>query len=148
VLVEEDATDLGGAAEVVGYRCLVGEPSSGLEPDGEHDLGEQRPGRRYRGDGLPARPACPWRVDAPAEVGDHEQEHDHHRSRIDQHLGRRDELRRQEQEEHGERAEVADQRERRVEGVREADDRDPGSEARERRDHPDDPDENAFGAHR
>ena len=64
------------------------------------------------------------RVGLAAEVRDHEQEHHHHRARVDEHLRRRDELRREQQVEHGERAEVPDQRERRVERVAERDDRD------------------------
>ena len=52
--------------------------------------------------------SLPRQVGPPPQVGDHEQEHDHDSACIDEHLRRRDELGREEQEEDGERAEVAD----------------------------------------
>ena len=104
-----------------------------LEADDDDHLGEDRAAREHGADDLPRRPARPRRlVGAVAEVGDHEQEHHHHRAGVDEHLGRGDELAREQQEEHGERGEVPDQRERRVERVREADDRERARQAGER----------------
>ena len=109
--------------------------------DRDDDLDEERAGGDGRRPALPARPARPGRVGSPPEVGDHEQEHHHHRAGVDEHLRGGDELGREQQVEHRERAEVPDQRERREERVREADDRERRAEARERGDDPDDPDE-------
>ena len=52
-----------------------------------------------------------------AEVGDHEQEHDHHRAGVHQHLRRRDEVGLQHEVQHRQGREVQDQRERREERV-------------------------------
>ncbi len=119
----------------------VREASARLQPERDDDLDQQRSGRRDRADRLPARPSRPGGVRAPSQVRDHEQEHDHHRARVDQHLRGGDELGREQQVEDGERAEVPDQRERRVERVRERDDRDARAEAGEGGEHPDGPDE-------
>ncbi len=101
------------------------EPPVRLVGDHDHDLDEERTGGDDRRPELcRSCPLCPGRVRLPAEVGDHEQEHDHHRARVDEHLRGGDELGREQQVEHRERAEVPDQRERRVERVREADHRD------------------------
>ena len=120
---------------------LVGEEVARFEPDHDDDLDEER-GRRDDGGGRdPGRAPGERGVRAPAEVGDHEEEHHHHGARVDEHLRRRDELRRGEQEEDGERGQVADQRERREEGV--ANETTAIAEPRQRRgrDEPDRPDE-------
>ena len=63
-------------------------------------------------------------VGAIAEVGDHEEEHDHHRPGVHEHLRRGEEVGLQHQEEGGEGGEVQDQRERREERVALRDDAD------------------------
>ena len=71
-------------------------------------------------------PACrPGRVRPPAEVCQDEDEHDHDRPGVDDHLGAGDELACQEQVEHRQRCEVVDQCERAEERVGEEDDGDP-----------------------
>ena len=87
------------------------------------------------------RPTGPRRVRAAAEVSDDEEEHDHDRAGIDEHLRGRDELGRKEQVEDRERGEVPDQRERAVERVREEHDPDSGRKERRHGEYPDDPDE-------
>ena len=90
---------------------------------------------------LPARSALERRVRATADVGDHEQEHDHHGAGVHEHLRRGDELRREQQVQDGERGEVSDQGERGEERVREADHCNGRAEAAAGRDGPNDPDE-------
>src|SRR5215470_5371432 len=112
VVGEEEAADgLGRAEGAVDLLRLVEEPAAGEADDHDH-LGEDRAACEHGADDLPRRPAGPRRLlGAIAEVGDHEEEHDHDRAAVDEHLSGRDELALQEQEEHGKRREVADQRE-------------------------------------
>ena len=109
---------------------LVASRPPALSPMHDDDLDEDRAGREHRGERLPARPARPRCLVSRPDVRDHEQEHHHHRARVDEHLRGGDELRGEQQVEDRERAEVPDQRERRVERVRERDDREPRREAR------------------
>ena len=134
-----------GLPKLPQMRRRVRELAARLEPDRDEHLDEDRRRRGDRRDAVHARPAGPGRVGAAAEVGDHEQEHDHHRARVDEHLRGGDELGREQQVEHGQRGEVADQRQRRVERVREADDGDPRADAGERGAEPDDPGEHVAG---
>jgi len=139
---EEQAPDRLGRSERPADVGRLLEEAAGLEADDDADLGEQCRAREHGADGLPGGASRPGRlVGAVAEIGDHEQEHHHHRTAVDQHLSRRDELAGEKQEEHGERGEVPDQCERRVERVAEPDDRERAREARECRPEPDDPDE-------
>src|SRR3954451_14938976 len=65
---EEDAADVGGAAERAGELCLVGEPPAGLEADHDDDLEQDRPGGEHRADRLPARAAGPRRLGVASDV--------------------------------------------------------------------------------
>ena len=123
---QEEAADLLGAAERARRRSprrRARRPTTARSrPRSPRAAPRRRRSRRARS--TTARPRTGF-VGAVAEVGDHEQEHHHHRAGIDEHLRGGDELRRGEQEEHGERAEVPDQRERGEERVRERDHREP-----------------------
>ena len=119
--------------------------SARLQRDHDDDLERDRGRSDDRSHVLEARPAGPGGVRAPAQIGEDEDEHDHDRPGVDDHLGTRDELTCQKQVEHRERGEVADQRQRAEERVGEEDDGDSGREQGERRDDPDDPDEDVRG---
>ena len=92
VVAQEESPDVARAAEGAGDVVGMGEPSAGLQPDHDDDLHEQSSCRQYCSDRLPTRPAGPWRFGARPDVGDDEQEHDHHRAGVDEHLRGRHEL--------------------------------------------------------
>ena len=96
---------------------------------------------------LPRSARRPRRVGPAAEVGDDEQEHDHHRAGVDEHLRRGEELGataagRAPPARRGSRSARAPSRT----GSRSVTTRDPRPDARDRRREPDDPDEDVAGA--
>ena len=88
----------------------------------DRELDEERTGEQ-RGEDPLAGDRVPQRLLEAADVGGDEDVEDHHRAGVDDHLGGRDELGVQDQEEAGQREQVHDQREHAVEGIAERDHR-------------------------
>ena len=115
-LQEQVADGLGGAeAERQGRPLAVERRQPGAQ-DRDRELDEERRGEQ-RGQESLAGDRLPDRLLDRAHVGGHEHVQDHHRPRVDDHLGGGDELRVQQQEEPGERHQVDDERQHAVERV-------------------------------
>src|SRR3954451_13332651 len=85
VVGEEEAADRLGRAETALDLLRLREEATGGQADDDDHLGEDRAACEHCADDLPRRSAGPGRVlCAVAEVGDHEQEHDHHRAAVDE----------------------------------------------------------------
>ena len=146
VVGEEELADRCRAPERIRDLGRILEVVTPREPEHDDDLDEERDGRDHRRRLQDRRSARPGGVRATAEIGDDEEEHDHHRAGVHEHLRGRQELRRQQEVEDGERGQVPDQREGGVERVREGDDGDAAPETGARRQEPHDPHEDV--AHR
>src|SRR4029453_12781849 len=92
VVGQEQPPDLVRRAETGLDFRLVRELSAGLEADDDDHLDEDRAGREPPPDLPPGRSSGPGGLRPSPQVRGHEEEHDHHRARVDQSLSRRDEL--------------------------------------------------------
>ena len=97
---EEELADLRGAAERVGDLGRILQVVPPREPEDDDDFDQERSCRDDCGGPEERRPACPGSVGPSAQVRDDEEEHDHYRARIDEHLGGSDELGSQQEIEH------------------------------------------------
>ena len=97
--------------------ALAREDAQAGAEDRDRQLDEQRAREQRARPAQARRAGAADRVRAAADVGDDEQVQHHDRADVDDHLGGRQELRAQQQEERGEREQVADERQHRVERV-------------------------------
>src|SRR5207244_5837280 len=104
VVRQEELADRRRRAEAPADVARLGEEAARLQADDDDHLAEDGAARRHRAEHLPGRAAGPRRLlAAVAEVGDHEEEHHHHGAAVDEYLPCRDELAREQQEQHGQR---------------------------------------------